>query len=412
MSRPALASLAAAALACASAWAGSPRAQAAAPPPHAQAAAPEIADAALTPVAPPRTPLPPESASAAETSFSFIAYGDTRCDCRMPDGDPAGLPETEPAHREVVDAMLAKIGALASTRYPARFVVQSGDATYRGADAPRWPVFRAIVERLTIGANLPFFFVPGNHDAPEGPPGDRSREVGLHNTLTVLSKLLPAEGSPRRLSGYGTFAFGYGNLFVVGFDSNVAEDPTQLAWVRGQLEGLDRGRYRHVVALFHHPAYSSGRYSGVATGATLPNGQTASAAPSPQMLAVRALYMPLFRAHHVRLVLTGHDHLFDHWVERYVDDSGPHRLDQIVSGGGGAPTYLYTGEPDLASYAAAAGPAARLRIEHAARPSAALADNPHHFLVVRVDGDRLSVEVVGVRPYAPYNGRTSLDLER
>ena len=30
--------------------------------------------------------------------------------------------------------------------------------------------------------------------------------------------------------------------------------------------------------------------------------------------------MPVFRKHHVRMTLTGHDHLMDHWVERYEED--------------------------------------------------------------------------------------------
>ena len=65
-----------------------------------------------------------------------------------------------------------------------------------------------------------------------------------------------------------------------------------------------RARYRHVVALFHHPVYSSGRYSGVMVEGRLPNGQTASAGGSlsPQATAIRALYMPLFRKHHVNLL--------------------------------------------------------------------------------------------------------------
>ena len=57
----------------------------------------------------------------------------------------------------------------------------------------------------------------------------------------------------------------------------------------------------------------------------------------------------MFRQYHVRLLLTGHEHLFEHWVERYVDASGPHRMDEIVSGGGGAPLYAYVGEPTSAN---------------------------------------------------------------
>jgi hypothetical protein len=104
------------------------------------------------------------------------------------------------------------------------------------------------------------------------------------------------------------------------------------------------------------------------------------------------------------LLLTGHEHLFEHWVERWTDATGTHRIDQIVSGGGGAPLYPYTGEPDLRAYLRADS-ASRLRVEHLARPSVDAGGNPYHYLVVHVDGERIWVDVVGVefgRGYAPY----------
>ena len=87
----------------------------------------------------------------------------------------------------------------------------------------------------------------------------------------------------------------------------------------------------------------------------------------PQAASIRARWMPLFRKHHVRLLLTGHEHLFEHWVERYVDASGTHRIDEIVSGGGGAPLYGYMGEPDLRDYLAT-GAADSVTLEHLVRP--------------------------------------------
>ena len=37
------------------------------------------------------------------------------------------------------------------------------------------------------------------------------------------------------------------------------------------------------------------------------------------------------------MIITGHDHLLDHWVERYEDGGVTYRRDDIVTGGGGAP---------------------------------------------------------------------------
>ena len=51
------------------------------------------------------------------------------------------------------------------------------------------------------------------------------------------------------MNGYPTYAIGYGNLFVLMIDSNIATDAMQLAWVTSQLQHLDRVRYRHVIVV-------------------------------------------------------------------------------------------------------------------------------------------------------------------
>jgi hypothetical protein len=351
----------------------------------------------VTPIEPPSTPFPSEAASAGVTRFSFLAYGDSRS------GNEAGVPGDgqilNVEHTRLMDFALAKIESLASTPYPARFVLHSGDAVLRGANPTMWNVsFTPIVERLSRRAGLMFFFAAGNHDVSGMPLGDPGRAAGLRNTLTAMSKLMPSEGSPRRLAGYPTFAVGYGNLFAITLDSNIASDPTQLAWVTDQLDHLDRTRYRHIVAFFHHPVYSSGPHGGPAH-------------LEPSTIAIRDLYMPLFRRHHVGLIIAGHDHLLDHWIERYVDKSGKRfRMDQVITGGGGAPVYIYSGEPDLRSYLTSSA-TDRVTVEHLAKPGPTPADNPHHFIVIQVDGDRLSLEVVGSGAnFAPYSGRSRVDL--
>jgi hypothetical protein len=353
----------------------------------------------VRPIKPPERPLRSESASAKETKFSFIGYGDTRSA-----GTAAGqtpLPGdgdiVHPIHSQIAELMIARIKASKGSPYPVRFILQSGDAVLRGANGTQWNVsFSPIVERLTRTGGVPFFFSVGNHDVTGMPLGDPNRMMGLHNTLTAFSKLMPAEGSPRRLSGYPTYAFGYGNAFFIAIDSNIAGDTLQLAWATDQLESLDRVRYRHIVAFFHHPPFSSGPHGGDHV--------------EPPTTAIRNLYMPLFRKHHVRLIVTGHDHLFDHWVERYDDNGKTYRMDSVVTGGGGAPQYGYSGEPDLAEYQAA-GAAQNVRVEHLAKPNPVASDNPHHFLVVQVDGERLSLEVVSLGPVmAPFNGRSTVNL--
>lgn len=372
-------------------------------------APPPVAWVEVKPIEPPRTPLPPEGASAQITRFSFLAYGDTRTGSATATAlDDAQAPNVE--HSRVMDAMLTKVKELSATPAPVRFVLQSGDAVLRGVDGGRFNVgFTPIIERLTAGANVPYFFSVGNHDTTSAATaGDPQRAVGLHNTLTAMSKLIPAEGSPRRLNGYPTYGFGYGNMFVIAIDSNIASDPIQLSWVANQLDGLDRARFPHVAVFFHHPPFSSGPHSGASAEPMPDTGRKAADRPEPQTLAIRNLYMPLFRKHHVRLLVTGHEHLYDHFVERYDDQGKTYRMDVIVTGGGGAPIVTYYGEQDLRAYLAAGAPA-NVKVEHLMKPGMTPAENPHHFVVIQVDGDKLSLEVIGTgaTPYTPYPGGVS-----
>src|SRR5262245_26175320 len=367
----------------------------------AQQAAPLPSFVEMHPIAPPRSLLPPESESARQRRFSFIAYGDARTavDRAVP----------EPDHARVVDAMLEKIASLASSNFPVRFVLQTGDAVYNGAQGEQLNVgFSPLIEKITRGANVPYFMTAGNHDVgPAG--GPELRSIGLHNTLAALSRLIPPEGSPRRLNGYLTYSFGYGHVFGIAIDSNVAGDRVQLAWVTDQLEHLDRTRYRHVIAFFHHPIFSSGPHGGVTPG---PSGPSTDDNVERQTALVRTLYTPLFRRFHVRMTIAGHDHLFDHFVERYTDGPMEYRRDDLVTGGGGAPQYRYRGEPETQKYLAA-NAAQNVRVDHIMRPGTTPEENPHHFVVIQVDENHLSLEVVGVgvAPFLPYDGQSQLALD-
>jgi len=340
------------------------------------AAAGQAAPATVNAIARPKTPIPPEAATAGITRFSFIVYGDTR-------GRRDGVSE-QYEHSLVVDGMIRAINAAASGPSPIKFILQSGDAVVNGGNAAQWNVsFVGLINRLTVDGGIPYFLAPGNHDVTSAAELDApGRQVALRNYLNAVSQLIPPDGAARRLSGYPVFAFGYGNTFVLGFDSNIAEDSTQFAWVRSQLEGLDRRRYQHVVAFFHHPPFSSG-----------PHGGPTIERPTA---VIRARYMPLFRKHNVDLVFTGHEHLFEHWVERYRGADGkPRRMDQIVSGGGGAPLYTYQGEPNLREYLAA-GREDSVRLQHLVKPGVTAGESAYHFVIVHVDGPKVAVSVVGV----------------
>lgn len=328
--------------------------------------APETVNA----ITPPSTPLPSEAQSRNITRFSFILYGDTRS--RV---DGTAL---QPDHSRVVDGILQQIGDLRNSEFPVRFILQTGDAVVYGDRPHEWNVsFIPLIDRLTAQGGVPYYFVPGNHDVSTETRADApERQAGLRDVLDANRLLIPRDGSPRRLDGYPTYSFGYGNTFVIGLDSLIANDDRQYVWVKQQLEGLDAARYVNVFVFCHHSPFSSGPHS---------------LDPEESTRVMRSRYMPLFEAHHVRAVMAGHEHLYEHWVEHYTDHSGRHRLDCIVSGGGGAPLYGYVGEPNLNSYLKA-NRGLSMELQHLVKPGPYGHLCPHHFVVLRVDGARVTLE--------------------
>jgi 3',5'-cyclic AMP phosphodiesterase CpdA len=349
-------------------------------------------------IQPPATMLPSEPESAGITHFSFVVYGDTRSGIPPVDQNQSRDGEiVQVEHSAIVDSILAMIGRLRGSDREVRFVIQSGDAVARGQNAKEWDVsYTPIINRLTQQGNVPYFLAAGNHDVTaattHSAPG---RQLALKNTLDAVSNLIPPDGTPRRLAGYLTYAFGFGNSFFLTLDSNLIGDETQFRWVQAQLEGLDRARYPHVFVFFHQNVFSSGRHGG-------PRVEAATT-------EMRIHYMPLFREQHVEAVFSGHEHLLDHYVEHYRDESGEHAMELIVSGGGGAPTMTYTGEPDTATYEQQNNDH-NVHVEHLMQPGKTVAENPNHYLLVTVEGEQVTMEVVapGMPTYQPYrsNQRT------
>jgi hypothetical protein len=332
----------------------------------------------------PRAPLPAEKDSASVDRFSFIVYGDTR-------GRRDGF-ELQYEHSMIINSALGSIKRLEKTAFPVRFAIQTGDGVANGAIGRQWNAsFVDLINRLTQEGGVPYFLAPGNHDLSSASThDDPRRQPGLKNFFSANAELIPPNGSPRRLAGYPVFSFGYGNAFFLAFDSNIAGDEKQFEWIKSQLEGLDRHRYRHVIVYSHHPAFSSGPHGG-------PKVEPASA-------IIREKYMPLFRKHHVRIFFGGHDHTFEHWIERYEDETGKYRLDHVITGGGGAPLYAYAGDPDTRDYIKS-GAAEKVTLDRIAKPAYEPGEGAYHYILVKVDGDRISLEVIGVdwgRNFQPY----------
>ena len=130
---------------------------------------------------------------------------------------------------------------------------------------------------------------------------------------------------------------------VIVLDST-AVTRTQTRWLERTL--AQRTGFRRIV-VFHHPPYTCGGHLG--------------------STAIQRLWVPLFERYGVRLVLNGHDHNYQRFVQRGVT--------YVVHGGGGARLYRLRGCPR--SY-----------------PTRVAARVAHGFLYITVEADGFLVRAV------------------
>lgn len=164
------------------------------------------------------------------------------------------------------------------------FVIHTGDMVNQGLNEEAWLSFLQISEFMH---NATLFPAMGNHDLP-------ASSFTSHFSLP---------GNER------WYAFTCGDVHFIVLDSVMPDALSlgQFIWLMQQLH-TDA---QWIVAAFHHPPYSSGEHGNT----TL----------------LRFLWSPFLERGGVDLVLTGHDHIYEHI---YVHDTT-----YIVTGGGGAPLY-------------------------------------------------------------------------
>lgn len=175
--------------------------------------------------------------------------------------------------------------------------------------------------------SLPVYTVLGNHDygTASGAP-----------YRAVFS--LPDNGGEQAHEGW--WSFDRGPVHFVGLDSE-AHLERQAQWLD---EDLNRNQLPWVVVMIHRPPYSSGSHGSDTT--------------------VRRVISPVVEAHHVQLVITGHDHHY----ERTHPIGG---TTYIVTGGGGVGTRP-VGHSSFTAFSASVA----------------------HFLFVNVDGQDMRVYAV------------------
>lgn len=183
-------------------------------------------------------------------------------------------------------ASQAEVTARMCTEYArARFVsvLTTGDNFYPTGTAT--PDTFDKPEKCLIDLRIPYRAAWGNHDAGGGP-----------STRTVLK-------TPNR---WYTFVSGPARIVVL--DSNQPDSTRQLTFLRRVLEAE---KVRPVVVTYHHGTRTAGLHEPITKQ--------------------QRLWEPLFVKHRVRLVLQGHNHLYERI--RYKD------VTYVTTGGGGAGLY-------------------------------------------------------------------------
>lgn len=232
--------------------------------------------------------------------------------------------------------------AAAMNAESANFALHTGDIIYPSGEADRYDP-RYFQPYAPLLRRTPVWAVAGNHDVP--------------NTQAFLDAWYlptnPVDGSELY------YSFDYGDIHVVALNSNATFSTSVRNWIAADL-AASRSRWK--IVFFHHTIYSCSSYHG-----------------SDSYLI--STLGPLFDAHGVDLVFTGHDHHFershplrgnavvDAWMQpNYVSPQG---TIYVVTGGGSVPR-----SPGASCWHSA----------HAIGIS--------HFTRVEVDGDSLSLEAV------------------
>jgi hypothetical protein len=215
-------------------------------------------------------------------------------------------------------------------KFPFDFVLMLGDNIYPPHEADDYARKFEEPYRALLDAGVEFYAAIGNHDPPA--------EVDYPAFNMEGRRYYSFRRNERTLQGLA----GAGVRFFV-LDSR-SFDSAQLAWLNDELR---KSRTDWKISYFHHPLYTSGRYSG---GARL----------------LRVAVEPILIQGDVDVVLSGHEHFYERLIPQ-------HGIAYFVSGGAGS---LRKGD---------------------IRPSALTArgfDTDYHFLIMEISGDTLYFQAI------------------
>lgn len=218
-------------------------------------------------------------------------------------------------HQQLVDSI--------ETRRPLT-VFHTGDLVSDGTLPDLWVMFNAITAELRAMAE--FFPALGNHE----------KQSQLYFDNFVL---------PNNEQWYSVDRL---NTHFIILNSCIQTDTLseQYRWLKADLAAIPDSVVFTVV-VFHHPPYSTGRYT-------------------DDQLGLRQTWVPLFEQYGVDVVFNGHDH---HYERFYCGG-----IYYVVAAGGGAPLYDQTGQ----------------------HPCSQLFLMAYHYCKLSIIGGRMVVKVFGI----------------
>ena len=151
------------------------------------------------------------------------------------------------------------------TKFPFDFVIMLGDNIYGSKRPKDFDRKFAIPYKPLLDSGVKFYASLGNHDVP----------------AELYYK-------PFNMNGHRYYAFNQGNVRFFALDSDYM-DPAQVEWLENELR-TSTATWK--IPFFHHPLYSSGGEHG-------------------SSLELRRLLEPIFVANGVRVVFSGHDHIYE-----------------------------------------------------------------------------------------------------
>jgi hypothetical protein len=176
-----------------------------------------------------------------------------------------------------------------AAEFGADFALFTGDAVATGTSQSQWDKFwKAAAGGFVVEeglASLPLMVANGNHDAL---------------ALNYLAQFaMPQSASTGEVGdGEQWYSFDYGPVHVVVLDDSVSStviEGAEADWLESDLAAVDRTETPWVFVAHHKPLYTCGSNHG----------------PS---LSSRAAWQPIYDAHGVDMVFTGHNHAYERTV--------------------------------------------------------------------------------------------------